>query len=94
MELVYTKSKYKIYSTDDGYLLHNTQMEGFAHSHIKNLSACKWLIELSLKQKLPNNVPKYLLTSLLRVNDDEKYCLRIQNLLDKQKKQTYRNRSR
>lgn len=86
MNQIYQKGDYKIYHTDDGCILHNSRMEGFAHSHVKNFKTCKYLIDLSIHKRIPHHLSRYLIISLLRVNDDEEYCRKIQELLDNHKK--------
>lgn len=81
MILIEKYMHYKIFETDDGYIVQNTKMDGFAHSHIKNLNSARWICELSLTKRLPHDMPRYLIISLLRVNDDEVYCKKIEDLL-------------
>jgi len=89
-----TKS-FVIYQTSDGVILCNEEIEGFAHTHLKNVNTAKWLIELSLRKKLPHDIPRYLLISLLRVNCDEWYLDKINTLLSsKKKKGVYVNKSK
>lgn len=68
-------------------------MENFAHTHINNYNACVWLIKLSLSKKVPYNISKYLLISLIRINSDEKYLKKLNEVLDKKrtKKENYYN---
>jgi len=88
MNQIYSKGCFKVYHSDDGYILHNASMSGFSHSHIKNYKACIWIINLSLQKKIPHNIPKYLLVSLIRVNDDVEYLRKLNELLEaKEKKQ-------
>lgn len=89
MEIVITKGDYDICQVDDGYIVHNRRMEGFAHSHIKNLKTAQWIVELSIKRKIPQDLPKYLIISLLRINDDEKYLMNINALLEKRKRKKF-----
>jgi hypothetical protein len=89
MNIVYKRKQYNVYSVEDEYIVHNTQMKDFAHTHIKNLKACKWLIELSLKKKVPYDINKYFLVSLSRINDNEDYLRKINDLLKNKKKKEY-----
>lgn len=85
--------RFRIYHTDDGYILHNYKIDGFRHTHLKNYKTCLYLIELSDKKKCPNDLKKYLLVSLLRINDDEIYCKKINNVIYyRRRKQSYKNR--
>lgn len=82
MNQVWQKEHYKIYHSDDGYVLHNAAMPDFAHSHIKNFKAAVWIANLSLQKKVPHNIPTYLIGSLIRVNDDPKYLQKLNELLE------------
>lgn len=82
MNQVWQKREFKIYHADDGYILHNSRLEGFKHSHIKSFETAKYIAELSLHKRVPHDLCKYLLVSLIRINDDEIYCRKIQELID------------
>lgn len=81
MKLVYSKAEYDIYKSDDGYVVVNNTMDNFAHSHINNYRTAKWVVELSIKHKLPHNMPKYLIISLSRINNDPEYKRKIDELI-------------
>lgn len=68
-------------------------MKDLAHSHINNYRTCIWLIDLSLQKKAPYNISKYLLISLIRINSDDKYIRKLNEILDKKncRKEYYRN---
>ena len=89
MNIAYKRKQFTVYSVEDEYVIHNTSMEDFAHTHIRNLSACKWLIELSLKRKVPYDINRYFLISLSRINNDENYLRKINDLLENKKKKEY-----
>lgn len=89
MNIIYKRKQFNVYFVEDEYIVHNTQMKDFAHTHIRNLSACKWIIELSIKHKVPHDINKYFLVSLSRINNDENYLRRINDLLKNKKKKDY-----
>lgn len=89
---VYQRKQFKIYHADDCYILHNTEMDGFAHTHLHSIQQCKLLIQLSIEKRVPHDLSRYLLISLTRVNNDEIYLKKINDLLEnKRKKQVYFN---
>lgn len=90
---IYRKCQYKIYHSDDGYIVHNTSMLNFAHTHVKNYRTSIWLVDLSLRKKSPYNISRYLLESLIRINSDDKYVRKLNEILDKKntKKEIYYN---
>ena len=94
MEMVYNNGVFTINHTDDGFLVHNTSMEGFCHTHIKNYGTALRVVELSHKKKCPFSLPRYLLISLYRINSDEKYKKRIEEVLNTPKKDSYVNSRR
>lgn len=83
MDKIYAKNQYNVYKVEDGFIVHNTEMKDFAHSHIKNYKTCLWIIELSLNKKCPYNLPKYLVISLIRLNNDDRYLYKLNSLLEK-----------
>lgn len=89
MKHIYTKKQFDVYKSDDGYVIHNREMKDFAHSHLDNYKTCLYLIDLSLSKKLPQHLPRYLIVSLLRINSDEKYVRKIQELLDNKKEKAH-----
>lgn len=91
---IHEQHDYAIFSTDDGYLVQNMMMEGFVHSHINNYRTCLWIIDLLEHKKCPYDIPKYLLISLIRLTDDERYLDNLNCLLkNKSHKQRYYNKN-
>ena len=66
-------------------------MIDFAHTHIKNFNTAKYVIELSIHKKIPYDLPKYLVVSLLRINQDMGYITKLKEVLAKSKKSMYYN---
>lgn len=70
MNLIYSKNEFNIYkSNDDGYIVHNTKKK-FADGHSHIRTF---------------NQSIYLLTSLIRISNDEIYQEKIQGLIDSKK---------
>lgn len=92
MKELYRDDTFAIYHTDNGFLLQNHTIDGFAHTHLKNYNTAVKLIELSLKKKCPLDLPRYLVISLFRINNDERYLEKIKQIMDIPKKQSYYNR--
>lgn len=86
-EILYEKENFIIFkSENDGYIIQNLDIDNFAHSHIENYKTCQWMIELSLKKKCPYDIPKYLVISLIRLNNDEEYLRKLNEILNKKNK--------
>lgn len=77
MHRVYKRNEYVLYKCGGGYIVQNILMPGFAHTHLKSKDVAFRIIGLSISKKLPNDLSDYMLTSLLRVNNDRDYCLKI-----------------
>lgn len=90
---LYERNGYKVFKSDDCYIVQNCNIDGFVHSHIKNYKTCLWIIDLSIKKKCPFDLPKYLVISLIRLTNDEKYLQKLNGILDKKnrKKEHYFN---
>lgn len=94
---VYCEDTFKIYRVGNGYVVHNADYDFVEkHTHISQLKTAKQVIYFVKKQKIPKTFSAYLLTSLIRLSDDEHYCQKIQLLLQirkqKGKKERYVNR--
>lgn len=92
MKLVYNKEQFDIYQSDDGYVIVNHDMEGFAHTHMEHLSTAKYICDLAISKKIPHDLKRYLIISLIRISDDKIYVRKLNELLAaKKKKQMYYN---
>ena len=94
MKEVYQKKQFKIYKSDDGFIVHNNMIKGeFIHSHINNYNTAKWIIGLAINKKCPYDLSKYLVISLIRISTDEKYIRKLKEILNKKnnKKEYYIN---
>jgi transcriptional regulatory protein LevR len=82
-----------VYKVNNCFILHNSDKEFTdGHTHLDSIKQAKLLIQLSLEQRVPNHLSRYLLVSLKRVNKG-KYVNRIDELLvNKKRKQQYYNR--
>lgn len=87
MKIVTEIGPFKIFRSDDCFVVQNVQMPKFAHSHIKNFRSARWVCEMSMKKQVPYDMPVYLLQSLLRINDDETYCQKVTAVLEKRQRQ-------
>ncbi len=95
---VYQEGTYKVYRAGHNYIVHNAQYDfKEKHSHVHNFQIAKKLIHCVNHRIIPRSFNFYLLTSLIRLSDDEVYISKIQDLIDvrkhKGKKQSYCNRS-
>lgn len=91
MELLEKVENYAIFHSEDGYIVQNLDMSGFSHTHLEGLPQAKKIIKLSRAKKVPFDLPRYLLISLLRVNSDESYLEKITQVMEIKKKKFYFN---
>lgn len=90
---IYSKNEFTVYRAGTSYVVLNRKKlfkEG--HTHLNSFNSAKYIIELAISQRLPNHLSTYLLTSLWRISDDDRYrdriaCL-IDNKLDRRQKYT------
>lgn len=93
---VYQEGSYKIYRAGNNYIVHNASYRfKEKHSHVRNFKVARDLIYFATKHIIPKNYSAYLLTSLTRISDDQRYIDHIKELIEvrkqKGKKQSYRN---
>ena len=83
---VYEKAGYIILKVKKGYIVYNTKKvfsEG--HTHIRSFSMAKTLIDNCIKHKKPKSSNLYIITSHIRVADDDKYIKLLKELLESKK---------
>ena len=83
---VYEKSEYIILKVKKGYIVYNTRKvfsEG--HTHIRSFSMAKTLIDNCIKHKKPKSSSPYIITSHIRVANDDKYIKMLEELLRSKK---------
>ena len=80
---IYRKRNFSIYNAGNNqFIVHNTKIEfSKGHTHIRNFSTAKFIIELSLHKSIPKHLSNYLLISLIRINTDEEYIDKLKEML-------------
>lgn len=80
----YSLKQFRIFKNeeDETYYIRNRE-KSFkdGHAHINNLDTAKYLIKLSLNKEFPHNLSIYLLECLIRINTDEDYINKIEELI-------------
>lgn len=78
---IYRKKIYVIFAVRDGYIVYNTsKMFEEGHTHISNINTAKYILNLSLYQKVPKRMSDYLLKSLIRISKDPNYIKKIEKM--------------
>lgn len=91
MVLIEQHKNFSIWHSEDGYIVQNLNIDGFAHTHLRGLPQAKKIVRLSETKKVPFDLPTYLLISLKRINDDEAYIEKIMQVLAIKRKKFYFN---
>jgi len=105
MNQIYKKDKFIIVpffkkNSSTEYMIVNTEKQkrkGFklSHTHIKSFKMGKYLIELAIHKRINNGLSPYLLRSIIRITDDQKFTEDLEELIavkkQKGKKLGYRN---
>lgn len=83
---------------DRSFRVTRTDIDGDYHTHMKSKRLAKTVIHNVCYGKIPLNSRNYTLISMYRLSNNEKYCEKIQEILDtrkhKGKKNDYYNPSR
>lgn len=63
------------------------------HTHVQSFKQAEYLINMSIHKRVPHHLSPYMLTSLIRLSNDEEYTEKISQLLEvkKDRKQRYVN---
>jgi hypothetical protein len=70
-----------VYEFPRGYIVHNTLKEfEDGHSHLRAHGTAMYVVRLLVRKKLPNDTPRYLLISLIRLSADLDYIEKAKSL--------------
>ncbi len=96
MVVIYKKKNFKIYDAGTNYIVHNTRLNFKEHhTHIKNFHTCKFLIDMSIHESIPEkHLSDYLLVSLIRLSNNKVYINKLNHILDDNKERHKQNRKR
>ena len=88
MVRIFKLKKINIYSdSDNHYIVHNTNKPfEDGHTHINNFNTAKYLAYLIAYKRMPknNHLSFYLIDSLIRLSDDNKYINKLKDLKNKE----------
>lgn len=77
---IYKRREFNVYSTYEGYVVHNTKKEfKNGHTHVNSYATALKLVNISIEKEIPDYLNKYLLGSLLRLTDDYKFRNKIES---------------
>lgn len=99
MQLLFSKKYINIYycNRNKNYIVYNTNKEwkdkngSCGHTHINEYKQALYLTDCVIQKKIPKNVNKYFLVSIIRLSTDKRYIEKIQKRIDNEPKKTYRN---
>ena len=79
---IFQRKEYSIYKVSDGYVIHNTNKEfRKGHTHVRSFMKAKSIVDLAVRNKLPNTPRKWEIESLIRVSNDNTYKNKLRDLL-------------
>lgn len=94
---VYSRKEYIILAVKKGYVVYNTSKEfEMGHSHIYGFDVAKTVIDNCIRKKMPKTRNLYLLSSHVRISNDDKYIRLVEELIEVKKskdKLKYRNKN-
>jgi len=90
--IIYSKRHFVIFRSYNGFIVYNTKKSfNDGHTHLNSFNSAKYIIALALNGKVPNDLDRYRLVSLMRITDSLEYKGRIERLLEnKNKKDHYK----
>lgn len=84
--MLMTEKDFEIKRIQDGtFRVTRTDIDGDYHTHMKSKQLAKTVINNVCTGKIPLNSRNYTLISMYRLSNDEKYCEKIQKILDTRK---------
>ena len=95
---VYQEGKFKVYRAGNDFIVHNSRyLFEHYHTHVRTLNTAKKIIYYVKHKIVPRAFSEYLLTSLIRLTDDQGYIEEIESLIEvrrqKGKKLRYVNKT-
>lgn len=79
---VYSCNGYIIIRVSKGYIVLNKRKRfSEGHTHLRSFNTAKYIIHLACHSRMPNDLPIYLLISLLRISDDDIYRKKLEALI-------------
>lgn len=93
---IYKEENFIIVIAGNGYIVVNENKDfDNGHTHLRSVSACKKVIHCARFRTLNGDMNNYMLTSIIRVSEDESYIRRLKELIRvksrKGKKRKYYN---
>jgi hypothetical protein len=81
-EEVYKEDNFVVLRDRKCYIVINEDKEfKEGHSHLKSLWACKKVIHCAKLRTINGDMNNYMLTSIIRISDDENYIRKVEELI-------------
>lgn len=96
--IIYKKYNFNIYNAGPcQFIIHNNKLDfNSHHTHIRNFKTAKYIIDLAIHKSIPKHLSNYLLTSLIRISDDEEYIEKLNTMIlsnkEKRKGTSYKDK--
>lgn len=83
---VYQEGRFKVYRAGNNFIVHNSKfLFNHAHTHVRTLNTAKKIIYCISRGIIPKTFSEYLLVSLIRLTDDDRYANQIEELIEVRK---------
>lgn len=85
MKHIFTRKYLAVYRREekDEFVVQNMRKPwDTGHTHIHSYKQAKYLVDCELNKKIPQNVNRYFIISLIRITKDTKYKEQLQRKLD------------
>lgn len=80
-DVIYRNREFIILKKKKGFIIVNTNKDfKKGHTHIKNYNMAKTIIDLVKHNKVPKTKNKYILNSLIRISNDNKYIEKLEEI--------------
>lgn len=92
---IYRKKEFIILTVGHEYIaINQNKVFKKGHTHLKSFKQAEYLINIALHRRIPRHLSSYMLTSLIRISNDESYIESLQELIatKSERKQKYVNR--
>lgn len=82
LNVICRRKEFVIFRSHDSYVVYNTKRSfQNGHAHFVHLNTAFAAMKCVLKKEIPINHSKWFLESILRINRDKEYSLKIKDLM-------------
>ena len=88
---IFRRGRFIIFQVGHEYIAVNQdKVFKHGHTHVQSFKQAEYLVNMSIRKKVPNHLSPYLLTSLVRLSNDELYTEKLEALISAKRGRTQR----